>query len=182
MVMLGAETDRYDAQANFTFSRHFAVGTSYMQIHTGGAYANFAFPQLNWLVKRWNNPDSQANVYFYGGLGFRNYKDTNKVAGFVGAEADYETRRFYTSIQQMSLLSDGINAYRTYVKVGGAPYLADYKQVATWLIFKTEYASYMKPEQKLSFIPGLRLFYKGWFVEGGYGVYGVWYANLMAVF
>lgn len=183
MTMLAAETDRYDVQANYTFSKHFAVGASYMRVHHGNATATFAFPQLNWLVKRWNGQNSQANIYLYGGLGYRNDEGKNGLGGFAGGEADYETRRFYTSIQQQTLFSGSANKYyRTSFKVGGAPYLADYDKLSTWIIFKTEYASYMEPSKKLSFSPGLRFLYKNFFVEGGGSPNGVWYVNLMAVF
>lgn len=182
MTMLGFEQGRYDAQVNHTFSRHLALGASYMRINYGDAAATFAFPQLNWLVKRWNRPNSQANIYLYGGVGYSNYNGKNGLGGLVGGEADYETLQFYTSLQQQSLLSTGPNLHRTVFKVGAAPYVADYDQLSTWLIAKVEYASYMAPDNRITFSPALRLMYKKWFLEGGSSFTGVWYVNVMKVF
>lgn len=183
MLMGGFEPGRYDVQTNYTFSKHLAIGASYLRIDHGINAATFALPQLNWLLKRWNNPSSQANIYLYAGVGYRNDRGHNSIGGLVGGEADYESRRFYTSVQHQSLLSENEGRFhRSVAKVGVAPYLADFHQPSLWFIGKGEYASYDTQDHGFSFSPGLRLLYRNLFLEAGSSFRGRWYTNVMVVF
>src|SRR5262245_56706130 len=78
----------------------------------GGGYVRFdsditprtreiAYLRANYLVKRWNLPSAQANVFVWGGLGSAtgNTFDGSRLARNVGAQADYETRRVYASLK-----------------------------------------------------------------------------------
>jgi len=51
--------------------------------------------QYNRLVKRWNGPESQANIYAKFGVGAADPfgEEDAQLAGFIELAADWETRR-----------------------------------------------------------------------------------------
>ena len=62
--------------------------------------------QLAYLAKRWNLPESQGNVYIFGGLGGSKIgieidPDAEFDEAFyrLGLQADFETRKVYTAIR-----------------------------------------------------------------------------------
>ena len=54
-------------------------------------------PQLNTLLKRWNLPDGQGNIFNMSGAGVANYRGNTQPALWTAFLADYESRRFFLS-------------------------------------------------------------------------------------
>lgn len=120
--------------------------------------------QLNNLLKRWNNTDSQANVYLKSGVGVAydtsgdQSSDTQPHA-FSGISVDWENRRFFTKYENSYHYSGDFNKEFSQEVVGGiAPYIGEYGDIHTWLMLKVKHA----PEDDDHFtVTPLVRFFKG---------------------
>ena len=92
----------------------------------------------NLLVKRWNMPGAQANVFVWGGLGRATGNDFegSDLARNAGVQFDYETRRVYgafrSDLQEAEHFSHRIDT----LQLGWAPYKHDYDTLATWFVLQ----------------------------------------------
>ncbi|MFP4314087.1 MAG: hypothetical protein ACLFR0_07150 [Alphaproteobacteria bacterium] len=120
--------------------------------------------QLNNLVKRWNNPESQANLYLKSGVGVA-YSDAGEYDGeiepaaFTGIAADWEDRRYFVSYENRYLdAGDFDDHFMQSARVGIAPYIGDYGDLHTWLMLDVEH----QPEEDNNFtVTPLVRFFKG---------------------
>lgn len=174
--------DWSDLQLNYSLSSKHAVGASLMYREGKDRTATFVLGQYNLLLKRWNAPESQANLYLSGGAGGRHEEGgSDAVAGYAAFEANYETRRVYTSASGESLRSpDGINFTRLRYRAGFAPYKAPIDELQTWIIGQFDYMPEMKDE--ISVTPLLRLFYNNLALEIGVNLEGTSFLAGMAHF
>ena len=93
-IMPAYNKDWFDVQANYSVTNRYAVGASSFYREGKDSTAEFGIGQLNYLVKRWNESDSQANINASVGLGGRHDSvNDDAVAAYGALEADYETRR-----------------------------------------------------------------------------------------
>lgn len=120
--------------------------------------------QLNNLVKRWNNPDSQANIYLKSGLGVATgYKNNNQsyneqAAFFTGIAMDWENRRYFISYENRYLNAQDIDKqFRQSARLGVAPYIGEYGDVHTWLMLEASHNPKMSKKYVLT--PMVRLFH-----------------------
>ncbi len=128
--------------------------------------------QLNNLLKRWNNPDSQANMYWQNGAGFAydssgDLSDNVEPHLFTSFSIDWENRRFYTQYEGSYHYSNGIEQeFMESVKLGVTPYIGEYGDLHTWLMVKVAH----EPEAADNFyVTPLVRFFKGEFLmEVGY--------------
>lgn len=117
-----------------------SVGAGYLRLEDENRTfsRDITYARANYLVKRWNRPDAQGNVFVYGGLGGARGSDFDgtKIAQNLGAQADYETRWLYSSIksdyQHASAFAHRIDT----LQLGVAPYAHDYDDVATWFVLQ----------------------------------------------
>lgn len=141
-----------------------------------GAYAEhnwegdytFVGAQYNRLVKRWNAPKSQANLYLNLGLGGAETFDGNdqRAAGFVGVAADWETRRWFASYSARGYeLGFDQTAMQT-ARVGVAPYVGDFGDLHTWLMLEVQ--NMPEADAPTTITPLVRFFYGVQLVELGY--------------
>jgi hypothetical protein len=108
--------------------------------------------QANVLLKRWNLPGAQGNLFASAGYGFANNTlypvagvahpghSSGQIAQFtesarrLGLQGDYETRQFYSSfkidIHRSQTYADRTNV----VQLGFSPYPHDYDDLAVWLV------------------------------------------------
>lgn len=126
----------------------------------------FAGLQRNFLLKRWNLPDAQANLYLGGAAGAAKQDGDAWAPAALGFfRADYETRRFYTAFDTKLIASEDVSRGVTSLAFGIAPYKAEFEQLNTWLILQLDHVSGM--EDDLEIIPKIRLFQGSHFVELG---------------
>lgn len=115
--------------------------------------------QGNVLLKRWNNPDSQANFYLKSGLGFADGSDGDSLAGFTGIAADWEDRRFFTSYENRVVEAGDVDSFfMQQARVGVAPYIGDYGDLHTWLMVQVHHRP--EAEDAVTVMPLVR-FFKG---------------------
>lgn len=130
---------------------------------------HFTGVQYNRLVKRWNESNSQANLYFKAGIGqadpFGDGADID-AAGFVGVAADWETRRWFVSYDGRAYDLGFTQDARQSARIGMAPYLGDYGDLHTWLMLQVD----NRPEAETPTVvtPLVRLFYDVQMLEIGY--------------
>jgi hypothetical protein len=141
----------------------------------------FAGLQHNWLLKRWNLPTAQANVYSGLGAGLAGeVGDRASPAGLGFFRADYETRRIYTAFDAKWVESADVSRGVFSAAVGIAPYKAEFDQLNTWLIVQVEHVTGM--EEKIEIIPKVRFFKGPYFLELGYTLTGKPVVNFMIHF
>lgn len=166
MVMQENDETGYTLSIDYTLDPHFALGL-YSKGEIGGDDFSMAGPQLNMLLKRWNLPNGQGNIFSMTGAGVARQGIDNQTAAWAGLLADYESRRVFFSYEPRLMYAGNIEKsfwQRTYA--GFAPYLADYEQLNTWLLIRADH----HPAKKDHFVvtPVIRFFYKTIWLEAGY--------------
>jgi hypothetical protein len=145
----------------------------------GGGYVRFdsditprtrdiAYVRANYLLKRWNLPSAQANVFVWGGLGSAtgNTFDGSRLARNIGAQADYETRRVYASLKSDLWESSEFSQRVDTLQLGIAPYEHDYSTLATWFVVQArDYTGQIRHGVEWAAL--VRLFKGGAWVEAG---------------
>ncbi len=85
-----------DFWAAYSFRPDMAVAARAMRMNMdqGGESISY-LGQFDYLAKRWNGDDFQANIYTYAGFGGVRFQNQNGATGLVGIEADAESRRLF---------------------------------------------------------------------------------------
>lgn len=128
--------------------------------------------QANYLVKRWNLPAAQGNVFAWAGLGSaRGFDARGRFSGLAtphaGAQADYETRSIYASAKSDWFRSHRFSHRVDTVQLGVAPYEHDYEDLAVWFVVQARrYTGGIMPGET-EVIPMLRLFKGNFWIEAG---------------
>lgn len=120
--------------------------------------------QMNNLLRRWNAPDSQANLYLKSGIGSAysnrgHFNDKFAPAIFTGLSADWEDRRFFFSYKNRYTEAGAVaDFYAQSVRAGLAPYIGGYGDLHTWVMLELDHEP--ESEEQISVTPLLR-FFKG---------------------
>src|SRR3977135_3572057 len=94
MVMQENDETGHTLSIDYTFDPHFALGV-YAKYELGGDDFWMAGPQLNTLIKRWNLPDGQGNIFNMTGAGMAREGSNTQAAAWAGLLAGYETRGWF---------------------------------------------------------------------------------------
>jgi hypothetical protein len=126
----------------YSVSPQFAIAGFYLI----DSQSEFHIPRLNFLLKRWNNENSQGNIYLSGGRGNEKFSSKNHAVDLAEIVADWESRKYYIYFnhlylqrdnKQNPLLTDS-EYNHSILRVGTAPFLADYNDLNVWLILQAE--------------------------------------------
>jgi len=185
-VMLWNSPDKTEFYGAYTLTHRIATGIRYFGFREPGEYPkdNYTLGQLSLLLKRWNAPSSQGNIYatFAGGL--RSFDDgakKNEAAFLSEVQADWEDRRLYTLGKVSVMKSKSADAiYAAKTRVGVAPYLAEFTELNTWMILELE--DTFEDGKNPSLTPYIRLFYNNFLTELGYSLDGKVKMNFMTHF
>lgn len=94
----------------------------------------------NRLLKRWNRPGSQANIYLLSGVGAAQRGDESSPAATLGMEADWESRRYYASYENRYLYAGPVERMFTQqARIGFAPVQRAYHEPQPWLMLQVDY-------------------------------------------
>lgn len=127
--------------------------------------------QLNYLVKRWNKPQEQANLYLKGAAGlaysdYQSFDGETSAAGSIGIAADWETRRWFTSYENRYVNAGNIDEFfNQKARIGVAPYIGDYGDLHTWLMLQVDHNP--SQDDEVTFTPLVRLFKGEYLAEAG---------------
>ena len=151
----------------------FGVSATYMRADDKSKSRTLEEITYTRLLKRWNAPHAQANLWFMGGIGA--LQGTDKLAGedndfdkFVyspGVQFDYETTRIYFQASHRLYRASDINHDYTSVRAGFSFYESDYDKTQPWLILEARNMNGLS--EKIEITPMLRLINKSFFVEAG---------------
>ena len=123
----------------------------------------FALINNNFLAKRWNSRNSQANLYLLTSVGL-NTKNSEPM-GSLGIHGDWENRQIMI-MQMLEYYTHNSSIVAT-SRIAYSPIAVDYSKLSTWLIahYRVEYK-----DQKYSYmlIPVVRLFKKNYLFEFGF--------------
>lgn len=122
----------------YSLNYNFALGTTYIREKN----SEFYIPRLNLLARRWNNEDSQGNVYLSAGSGVEKYNSVTTNVRLAELVADWESRKHYVYLEHLYMLRDNKDNplwlqkddNHTKLRLGFAPFLADYNDLNIWLI------------------------------------------------
>jgi hypothetical protein len=167
----------------YSLSHNFAVATTYLR----DSKSEFYIPRLNFLVKRWNNEDSQGNIYLSGGAGYEKFDSKNYGVRLAELVMDWESRKYYVYFDHLYLNRDNESnpalVEKEYnhskFRVGTAPFLADYADLNVWLILQAE--KHLNQDQ-IEMTQFLRFYIKNTLWEVGAGFNGNWAFNYMVHF
>jgi hypothetical protein len=168
-VMLETGAGMQEAQAFHAPAYWWSAGGGWLRLEdgTGGVDRRIRYLRANLLVKRWNLPAAQANVFAWGGVGqasgsgFDGHASTRN-AGF---QVDYETRRFYSALRSDLQESERFSHRIDTLQLGVAPYAHDYDDIATWLVLQGRHTSHLSDGIEPALL--LRFFKGGTWVEIG---------------
>jgi len=179
-LMFGTSGDVQNLELYHSYSARAAWGLHAMRFE-GDEQEIFTGLQHNWLLKRWNLPYSQANIYSGLGAGMAGEVGNGASPAGIGFfRADYETRRVYTAFDAKWIESAAVSRGLFSAAVGIAPYKADFEHLNTWLILQLEHATGM--EDQLEIIPKVRFFKGPYFLELGSTLRGKPVVNFMIHF
>lgn len=133
-------------QSNNPFSNsihaHYSPKYNYSLGYRGEYFRhqNVAFNglQLNNLLKRWNLPSAQGNIYLKSAIGDIHKSSNNALAGFIGLATDFETRKYLISYNNRYYKSDKniFSQFQQSARLGFAPYVVNYDNIHSWIILE----------------------------------------------
>jgi hypothetical protein len=142
MFEYGAGTMQ-EAQFFYAPSYWYSLGGGHLRIDADddSFSRDITYLRGNLLVKRWNLPRAQANVFTWGSLGSASISEERDrvFASNLGAQADYETLRVYSSLRTDWHHSTDFDHRIDTLQLGWAPYPHDYTRLATWLVFQARH-------------------------------------------
>ena len=166
MVMQEYDETGYTLSLDYTFTPTEAFGL-YVKQEENGRDILMLTPEINTLLKRWNLPNGQGNVFNMSGAGAALYHGDTQPCLWTAFLADYESRRWFFSYEPRFIWDGDIeNSVSQRAYVGVAPYLANYNQLNTWVMLRLDH----HPSKHDHFVatPLLRFFYKTYWLEVGY--------------
>ena len=140
-----------DYRVHYSVTQYRSHGIHYIKI----GQKDYAMIQNNFLLKRWNQLESQGNFYLSVGLG-ANLKISEETIGHSGLQADWETRLLYTQVSfDHYKKKDSLSILRG--RIGLSPYLADFEDIHTWIILQLTH-QIQKNRYNKTIMPVVRLF------------------------
>lgn len=155
MAMYSHDSFEDSLMLSYSPSARYAVGLRSDKMAEGDAWLHTL--TYNRLLERWNASDSQGNFYLLGGVGFADSDEGDSLAGTVGLEADWETRRVYFAYENRLIGSEALDdPFSQKFRAGVAPYIGDYDDLHTWLMVQFDHRP--GTEHEFTVTPFVRLF------------------------
>ncbi len=160
----------------YSLNQRLALGVEHWRLTKNEINNELGLLKLNHLLWRANGEDYQSNVYLHGGLGIEDQEfETKSTRGtwLLGAEADWETRKLYSSVKYLQFQ----DVYFGQMRLGFAPKEASFEELQTWFMIQAMIINNVN--QKLTITPMMRFFYHNSLWEIGSSTQGDWMINLM---
>lgn len=165
-------------EVNYTLTPQWALGGMVMYDRESDMTTAGPTVTRGW---RWNYPDSQANIYAWGGAGGAAFDDRSRPTAWGGASADWEDRRWYTQAGVSGqVVGDGPDRLMHTARVGVAPYIAEAGELHSWLMLQADHTP--GTEQTWSLTPMVRQFWGTNLWEVGVSTRGGIFASYMKTF
>jgi hypothetical protein len=169
MAEYGAGTMN-EAQVFYAPKYFYSLGAGYLELESDidGRRREIIYARANYLVKRWNMAEAQANAFVWGGAGQAYVSETNDhtFTWNAGGQIDYETRRLYSSLKTDLHRSSAFSHRVDTLQLGIAPYEHDIDTLATWFVVQgRNYTGGIHEGVEWALL--LRLFKGGAWIEAG---------------
>lgn len=165
--MLMTEAGKYNQEfmLNYAPSIHHAYGVEVMRMSPDGEPAT-TMTGVNYtgLIKRWNLPAAQANVWFMGSLG-EAHGQFNGFSYSPSLQFDYETTRLYFLAKLRFIRAPGMNNDLAAIQGGFSFYETDFDETQPWFVLEAKTTRNFNPGMQIT--PAIRLINKSYFIEIG---------------
>lgn len=165
MVMGEATEYSQELMVNYSPSVGHAVGVELMRMSgINEKPTNIAALSYTGLLKRWNMPSGQANLWFMGGVG----EATGEASGFAytpSIQFDYETTRLYFLSKLRLVRAPDFNNDMISLQAGFSFYEAGFDETQPWFVIEAKNTRNFNPGTQIT--PALRLINKDYFLEFG---------------
>lgn len=165
--MLMTEIGEYNQEVmvNYAPSSRYALGVEVMRMSPRGRDAT-TMTGINYtgLLKRWNRPSAQANLWFMGSVG----EATGEFNGFSyspSVQFDIETTRVYFLAKTRLIRAPGMNNDVAAIQAGFSFYEAGFDETQPWFVVEAKTTKNFSPGMQVT--PALRLINKHYFLELG---------------
>lgn len=137
-VMSYNSTESNELLINYSFNSRVAAAVTYLREEK----SEFYIPRVNFLAQRWNNNDSQGNIYLSAGAGAEKFESKNYDTGLLELIMDWESRKYYTYFEHQYFARENEtntalaekDFQKSKLRLGFAPFLADYNDLNVWYI------------------------------------------------
>ena len=184
MAMADLAPNWREGWANYALTPVDAIGGALLHMRSDDGEHDRTLAELNYtrLLKRWNFPHAQANVWLFAGVGALRGSDLGETRAAVapGLQVDYETARIYGSATVRLYRAKGVNHDFASVRAGFSFYEVDYDEVQPWLVIEARRMHDLSDKTEIT--PMLRLVHNRYFVELGINNSRQARANLMYIF
>ena len=169
MTMGDVSPNWQEVFVNYALTARDAAGASALVMRSDDGTKTRQFTEAIYtrLVRRWNMPESQANIWFIGGIGNITGNDFSgsKTMASPGIQVDYETTRIYVSATSRLYRAQGLNHDFASARAGFSFYEVDYDQTQPWFILEVRRMQGLTDKTEVT--PMLRLIHNRYFVELG---------------
>lgn len=138
-LMAHNDVNQNSALFHYTLDTNHALGLR-LRYDRNGDFI-FTGAQINRLIRRWNRPDSQANIYGHIALGSITddqsgpLKRGDDLGLFLGLSADWETRKYFVSARAEHWDNGRFGDFSTFHgRLGIAPYVANTGALHSWIM------------------------------------------------
>lgn len=177
-VMTWNQPDLSDTWVTYSARPYLALAGRYMRMVMPEGESRVYLPQVDVLLKRWNAKEYQANIYAYGGFGGARFQSRDGTAAIAGFELDAESRKYFVMGKAEAMRgSIGPDFDQFQLRLGIAPYEAEFEELASWLMVQAQYNPALTT--KYAITPLARFFYKSVLWETGVSLDGDWMLNVM---
>jgi hypothetical protein len=166
-AMMMTEMGRYNQEwmLNYSPKMGHAFGVEVMRMSAKHEQAT-TIVGLNYtgLIKRWNLPQAQANVWFNGSIGEAN----GQYDGFAytpSLQFDAETTRLYFLAKARLIRANDMNYDTAAVQAGFSFYETSFDETQPWFVLEAK--TMRNTEPSLQITPAIRLINKQYFLELG---------------
>lgn len=173
-----------ESWVNYALTTRDAIGAGGLYMRSDDESKTRTLAEVNYtrLVKRWNLPHAQANVWFFAGAGSIRGKDFSgsKFAVAPGIQVDYETTRIYLAATTRLYRAEDLNHDFASVRAGFSFYEVNYDEIQPWFILEARRMRHLSDKTEVT--PMLRLIHNRYFVELGVNNSKQARANFMYIF
>ncbi len=166
MVMGEASEDYQEVMANYSPVVGHAYGIELMRMRDkDGMTSTISALSYTGLIKRWNMPGAQANLWFTGGIGESHGDDQSGFAYTPSVQFDWETKRLYFLAKARMVRAPGMNFDSATLQSGFSFYETGFDETQPWFVLETRTMNNMDPAFQVT--PMLRFINKNYFLEVG---------------
>ena len=160
-------TDFTHSQLNYSFEYWLAGGIHHFR-RNQLSKRHATVGSANFLLKRWNGEALQANLYAVVGAGKSELTGKPEDVGMGMLHFDIEDREYYFLTHHLVLKNKDVTEMEeTKVRVGVAPYIADFKGIHSWFILDYTNTKFAGESKKDDLTPFLRIFHNNVLFEIG---------------